>query len=175
EHVAPVHDEPAAAPAVHVLECDLRDALREAPDAAARRAREALVDGQLPDPGRDPVADEVEGRTQVRDPGAIAARPHEERERHLVVVAEVVVAVVDGGDAEEGAPRQELDHVELGPGQQTAGSRARDEIGRRGRRRVAYDHGHRQLAALEGPATACGHDGGLGHGAPVYGASWPGW
>src|SRR5213078_4895474 len=124
--------------------------------------------------GRDPIAHEVERGAQVRDDGTLAAPMDEERERHLVVIAEVVVAVVDGGDAEEGAPRQELDHVELGPGQQTAGSRARDEIGRRGRRRVAYDHGQRHLAALEDPATACGRDGGLGHGALFYGASWPG-
>src|SRR5207244_575507 len=51
EHVTSIHDEPAAPAAVHVLELDLRDALWEAPDAAARRAREALVDGQLPNPG----------------------------------------------------------------------------------------------------------------------------
>src|SRR5207245_2209118 len=78
EHVPSIDDEPAAPPAGHVLERDLLDALREAPDAAPRRAGEALV------------------------------------------------------------------------------------------------HGHRHLAALEDPATACGRDGGLGHGALFYGASWPG-
>src|SRR5207249_7251746 len=110
----------------------------------------------------------------VRNPGALAARPDEERERDLVVVAEVVVAVVDGRDAEERAAGQQLDHVELGPGEKAAGGRARDQVGRCGRRRVTHDHGHRHLAALEDPATACGRDGGLGHGALFYGASWPG-
>src|SRR5207245_9156797 len=95
-------------------------------------------------------------------------------ECYVVVVAGVVVAVGDGGDADEGSSWQEPDHVKLGAGQQTAGSRTRDEIGRRGRRRVAYDNGQRHLAAVEDPATACGRDGGLGHGALFYGASWPG-
>src|SRR5438094_8260751 len=175
EHVPSVHDEPAAPPAADLLERDLLDALREAPDAAARRAGEALVHGQLPDVGRDPIADEVERRAEVGDAGPLAAGADEERERDLVVVAEVVVAVVDGRDAEERAAGQQLDHLELGPGEKAAGGRARDQVGRRGRRRVAHDHGHRHLAALEDPATACGRDGGLGgHGALFYGASWPG-
>src|SRR5947208_2819040 len=82
--------------------------------------------------------------------------------------------VVDGRDAEERAAGQQLDHLELGPGEKAAGGRARDQVGRRGRRRVTHDHGHRHLAALEEPATACGRDGGFGHGALFYGASWPG-
>src|SRR5207249_334570 len=118
--------------------------------------------------------DEVERRTEVRDGGALAAPVDEERERHLVVVTEVVVAVVDGGDAEEGAAREQLDDIKLGPRQQTARGCARHEVGGRDRGRVAHDHGHRHLAAFEDPATACGRDGRLGHGALFYGAPWPG-
>src|SRR5439155_24207386 len=108
-------DEPALAPSLAVAEVDALDGLRKAPDAAAGLAGEALVDGQLPDPGRESVARQVDCRSQIRDRrGRRPSLADEEGQRHLVVVAEVVVAILDRRDAEERAAGQQLDDVASG-------------------------------------------------------------
>src|SRR5689334_4894986 len=84
QHVASVHDEPARAPPVAIVEANVLDRLREAPDPPPGLAREALVDGQLPDPGREAVPDQVERGAEPWDAGALVPAPDEERERDLV-------------------------------------------------------------------------------------------
>src|SRR5437667_323500 len=113
-------------------------ALRKAPDAAAGLAGEALVDGELPDPRGEPVARQVNCRSQIRDRrGRRPSLADEEGQRDLVVVAEVVVAVLDRRDAEERAAGQQLDHVEGGVREEPPGGGRLHEVGGGGRGRGA--------------------------------------
>ena len=123
----------------------LGDELGEAPDRAARLARELAVHRQLV------------------DVGAHALRPvvgaDEEGDRHLVVLAEVVVAVVDERERAHGPARGQTAHLEPGRIDQPLRGDGRHEEGGGRDPRVAHldGQGHGAALDLERVRRCCSH------------------
>ena len=104
--------------AVCVGELDLLDGLRESPDARPASRVKVWSTGRCQDVGREAVPEEVDDVAEIRHERAVAVLADEKCEGDLMVVAEVVVDVVDAGDAEERLAGEDLDDVELGPRQE---------------------------------------------------------
>ena len=90
----------------------------------------------------------VHRRSDVGETLAVAALTNEERNGHLVVVSEVVVAVVDARDAEQAAAGKDLGDLELWAGKQSLGRTRADQPGSGGGARISNDAGHGDGAPL---------------------------
>jgi hypothetical protein len=131
------------------VEVDLIDGFRKTPDRLTRLTGERLSDWEMDDVRRERTADHVGQSTQIRDASWRPALANEECDRYFVVVAEVVFAIVDAGDAQQSPPRQDLCDFEIAGREQSLGSAGRNQPsgGRRGR--VAYDAGHGDGSAMD--------------------------
>jgi hypothetical protein len=130
------------------VEIDLVDGLGKPPNGLPCFTRKRLVHGKMNDVRRKKPPHHVGRGADVRDAFAISTLADEERDRHFVVVPEVVVSVVDARDAEQPATRKDLGDLELSTGQQgLSGSRAHQPGGRSGTR-VPDDAGHGDGAPL---------------------------
>jgi hypothetical protein len=152
-----VDREPAVEPRTSRLDRDLLDRLPEAPDLAPGLAGEALVHGQTMDVRAERSPREVHDRADHRPAAALAARANEQRDRDLVVVARVVVAVVDRGDraARDRAGNSATSNAPSG----ITACAALGQERRRGVAGVAHDDGQCDPSALdlEAALDARGH------------------